>query len=545
MIQCHDGNQPHRLSLKVTAPLGPDLASQIQASLTTEKWEQVSDLVLDLQAVAEVTSADIGEVALLQTHPHLKKKHLLCENVQPQVLQLFKTVGLDRCIRFVPAADDSTPDGAQAEQTETSEPGREEAKLLLAGDGSALEGYCEEAERAKQERDQLRKELEAVRRQLVHSEKVGTLGQMAGGVAHEFNNLLGIMSGYAQLALGSSASDETTHEALVVVEECCQRAKSITEALLNFSRRKKPAKEQVDIDQILAEQTRLLKSDFMAKEIAVNQDLAPARTLADPSQLEQVFINLLTNALHAMPDGGVLNVLTRTSEDEIHVQIADTGVGIAKKDLDKIFTPFFTTKGAIGGSNIKGTGLGLSVSHGIIANHKGRIEVTSEPAEGTTFDIHLPKISPRTPLPEPPPVEQTVENEPSAEAALTVLIVDDEERIRTILCHLVTRMGHLALTAASGPEAIQLCRESKPDVVFLDMLMPGMNGADALLEIRRIHPDIAVIVLTGQAGKPLEAMLSVMKQAGNVELIRKPFQITEIAENLKRLATGQGQLRGN
>jgi len=391
--------------------------------------------------------------------------------------------------------------------------------------------YVEEAERVERELGEVTSERDELRRELIHSEKINVLGQMAGGVAHEFNNLLAIMSGYAELALEDLSDTKRVREAWRVVQESCARAASVTSALLSFARKQAPKKEYVDINTLIERQLGLLASELLDHEVEVQKDFAPGvATLVDPGQLEQVFMNLFTNALHAMRGGGTLSVSTMGINEQVIVEVSDTGEGIAPKNLARVFTPFYTTKGAYGGGDIGGSGLGLSVSQGIIESHGGTISVQSETGRGTTFAVTLPlKKSVDEGLSGIEEADEPAVRAGASKRSLQVLVVDDEAHMRQLLCAQLTHMGHDVLEASSGEQAIQLCRVHTPDLILLDILMPGMNGADALIEIRRLHPDVGVAAVTGQAGPSLEAMLEAMRRTGNISLIRKPFRLREIA----------------
>lgn len=510
----------NRLVIWLVEPPQAGFVHEVYALVSESAWEQVEVVVLDLGQINYLNSHHLGEFALLKSSHVLEGRKLEIRNLHQNLFGLFHISGLDRIVKIEVSNAPKREDATFADDNIPCSLSTKDAGEQCAN----LKQLTVELEAAKTE-------LEVMRRQLLHSEKVGTLGQLSAGIAHEFNNILSIISGYAQAATASSADPDGMRNALEIIEDSCVRAVSITNALLSFSRRKIPSKTRVDLNNLITQQLRLLSSEFLAYSITTELHLCEkAETMADPFQIDQVLLNLFTNAMHAMPEGGVLSIYSSVRGNDIEIVVADTGTGISERAISKIFTPFFTTKGALGGGTDKGTGLGLSVSQGIISNHNGSISVKSSVGEGTTFTISLPirmgeAVTPVSGSP--------VSIACTSSKVLTILIVDDEAHIRVLLQKQLRSMGHIVLLAANGEEAIQLCRESCPDLILLDILMPGMNGADALLEIRRLHPDIGVVVITGQTGKALEAMLVVMKQTGNIELIRKPFQIAEVMSFVK------------
>lgn len=229
------------------------------------------------------------------------------------------------------------------------------------------------------------KNLEASQKQLVQSEKLVSLGRLAAGVAHEINSPLTNISTSAQILLRKKDKSDPTTERLKVIEENVDLATKIVSGLLDFARPPKPIFEEVDINDLLVRTLKMLKYLFINIDLRVYLDKGRPSIMGDSGQLQQVFINLMTNASQAMPDGGELSVSTWMENGYIEIDIKDNGHGIAKEDMNKIFDPFFTTR-----EHGEGTGLGLSISHGIIQKHNGKIEVKSEIGEGTTFIIKLP-----------------------------------------------------------------------------------------------------------------------------------------------------------
>ncbi|MCC6785978.1 MAG: HAMP domain-containing protein [Planctomycetes bacterium] len=233
-------------------------------------------------------------------------------------------------------------------------------------------------------------ELRRAQRRLVHAAKMSSLGTLAGGVAHEFNNLIGGIRGCAREAIAGEP-DAERRETLEVIARAAERAGEVTDRLLRFARQRVVPKDEVDLAEVLREALRLIESRARAANVASALHVGVALPLrADASALHQVFLNLFTNAVQAMPRGGQLDVDARRDGDEIVVTVRDTGIGIAPEHHDRVFDPFWTSKDTEAAADSRGTGLGLSVSHGLVEAHGGTIDFVSEPGRGTTFTVRLP-----------------------------------------------------------------------------------------------------------------------------------------------------------
>jgi two-component system NtrC family sensor kinase len=242
--------------------------------------------------------------------------------------------------------------------------------------------------------DELRKSIDGLKRsqqELIQSSKLAAVGTLAAGVAHEFNNLLAAISGHAQLGLASDDVKDIK-QSLKVVVDSVDRAKRITANLLTFASRQEPRMKMVDVVEAVQSPLLLMKKELEKSNVQLVRKFSKARpTLCDSGQISQVCLNLLTNARDAMlPDGGILTVEVKEDRDDILIVFSDTGCGIPDQVMDKLFEPFVTTKGPLGGGQIPGTGLGLSVSYGIVRNHGGTIEVETEAGKGSTFAVRLP-----------------------------------------------------------------------------------------------------------------------------------------------------------
>ncbi len=247
--------------------------------------------------------------------------------------------------------------------------------------------------------EELRQKIEDLKRsqqELVQSSKLAAVGTLAAGVAHEFNNLLAAISGHAELALVSEVAGER-NRALDVVVESVDRAKRITTNLLTFARRREPRMDLAVVTEAVESPLRLMERELEKSNIKLVRKFSEVRpVVCDTGQISQVCLNLLTNARDAMlPEGGTLTVEVKERDEDVIISFADTGSGIPDEIMDKLFEPFVTTKGPLGGGQMVGTGLGLSVSYGIVKNHGGTIEVETELGKGSTFTVCLPIKGPQ------------------------------------------------------------------------------------------------------------------------------------------------------
>jgi two-component system NtrC family sensor kinase len=255
----------------------------------------------------------------------------------------------------------------------------------------ALKSFSVELEKRVEERT---RELQATRDQLVQSEKLASIGQLAAGVAHEINNPIGVILGFSQVLLKRIPGDDQMHKPLATIEREGLRCKRIVQGLLDFARQSKPNPRRIDLNEVIESVCSLMDHQANAEKIQVVKSYASdlPNVLADQNQLQQVFFNIMLNAYHAMPGGGELRITTRAVANQVHAIFADNGVGIPAENLGRIFDPFFTTK-EVG----QGTGLGLSISYGIIEQHGGTIEVDGKAGIGATFTVKLPAASPASP----------------------------------------------------------------------------------------------------------------------------------------------------
>jgi signal transduction histidine kinase len=372
--------------------------------------------------------------------------------------------------------------------------------------------------------------LQRAQTQLVQTERLRALGEMAGGVAHDFNNLLSVVLGQADFVMtklkpGGMRRAEVARRLGIIREAALDGAETVRR-LLEFTRASPHTGRAQPIDvvtlfaSVLAAAEPRWKDEANAsgRHIEVVTDFHEVPPVkAVPSDLREVLLNLVFNALDAMPDGGRLRLTCRGEKDAALLSVSDTGTGIPSNVLPRIFEPFFTTKGP------QRSGLGLSVSYGIVRRHGGNLTVESRPGTGTVFTVQLPLA--------PPGLLAIEERVPTATRVrgLSVLIVDDEDAVRKTLGDICSDEGHRVLEASSGPEALQIAAAHTIDVLCTDLGMQGMNGWQLVEQVRERWPDLRVGLITGW-GVAIEP--EQLKAQGIDFMIAKPFRREEILEVL-------------
>jgi len=395
--------------------------------------------------------------------------------------------------------------------------------------GGRIERFTDISDRKKME--------EAGRRlnaQLQQAQKMEAIGILAGGVAHDFNNLLQAISGYTQLLLMNKPADHPDVDMLNAIEKASGRAGSLTQQLLAFSRRVESRLQPTNLNTLI----RLVKKILvrtLPKMIHIRLALADnlSEIAADDVQIEQVLMNLALNARQAMPDGGQLTFATRhvfidhagctahpdlPTGEYVHLSVTDTGSGMDDKIRQHIFEPFYSTRG-VG----EGSGLGLSMVYGIVKNHGGCIECTSDEGRGTEFNMYFPVPDAETSA----GAQRTDKNGDLLGGDETVLIVDDDPALLNLGRHVLERCGYHALTAESGEAALAAYRANGEciDLVVLDLNMPGMGGEKCLSEMVRLKPDIKLILTSGQ---PPDNDLCETIAAAGCEFIGKPYPLNAL-----------------
>lgn len=327
------------------------------------------------------------------------------------------------------------------------------------------------------------------------ADKLRALGQLASGVAHNFNNILAAILGHAQL-IKRDCRDERVASRLDIIEHAALDGAQTVRRIQAFGvQQKESVSDEVDLNQPVQDSATLTRARWFDEaqarglhyEVALDLQSAPS-VAGSASELREVFVNIILNALDAMPQGGSLHIATETRGGFANVSFTDDGIGMTGEICDRIFEPFFTTKGA------NGTGLGLAVSHSIIERHGGRIEVVSSPGRGTTFTVSLPAGN---------AIYQCELRENAALArTASVLVVDDDQRVREALVGMLSSAGHRTEHAGSGREALEKLERGRFDLVFTDLSMPEMDGWAVAGEVRRRWPEVKVVLITGHAVSP-------------------------------------------
>lgn len=361
------------------------------------------------------------------------------------------------------------------------------------------------------------------------AEKLSSLGQLIAGVAHELNNPLAVVTGYAQLMCKQTIQDEKTKTTMQKIMHESERASKIVRDLLSFARPCEPQMIAVDVNHLVRSVMEVRERDLHAQGIESETRLAANLpwTQADPMQIEQVLNNLVTNAIHAMLEKAhgpcKLTVTTESNRGCIRIGVTDTGPGIPPSIRERIFEPFFTTKPAG-----KGTGLGLSISHTILEEHHGHLRLETEVGHGTTFTIELPIVEVEAPTREPAATKSPEQVATAISMSpRRLLVVDDEPGIREVLQELLTSLGYSVETAANGCVAMNRIENNHFDLLISDLCMPEMDGPELHRRIRDKDEGLArrMIFLTGDTVSPKSRTF--LEETGN-RWLTKPFNITDI-----------------
>jgi signal transduction histidine kinase len=364
--------------------------------------------------------------------------------------------------------------------------------------------------------------------QFRQAQKMEAIGRLAGGVAHDFNNLLSVIIGYSELAESLTAPADAIRKHIDHIRKAAERATSLTRQLLAFSRQQVLAPRVLNLNAVVHSVSQMLLR-MIGEDITLN--LKPAEPLgsvkADLGQMEQILMNLVVNARDAMPEGGKIVIETANVELDdayraqypavnpgsyVMLAVSDTGCGMDAKTMAHIFEPFFTTK-ELG----KGTGLGLSTVYGIVKQSDGYVWAYSEPMQGTTFKVYLPRVDTQA------EVLRAQHSDVAFERGTeTILLVEDDDFLRPLTAQLLRDAGYTVLEAENGKVAIEIARknEARIDAVLTDVIMPGMGGADLVVYLRHLQPKVAILFMSGYAS-------DLVTRAGVLEsekvLLNKPF----------------------
>ncbi|MBM3298537.1 MAG: PAS domain S-box protein, partial [Deltaproteobacteria bacterium] len=377
-------------------------------------------------------------------------------------------------------------------------------------------------------------------KQLFQAQKMEAIGTLAGGIAHDFNNLLAVVMGYSELLLAEKDARDPSYADLRKINEAAQKGADLVKHLLAFSRKSEIKPRPLNLNQQV-EQLRKMLTRAIPKMIEIELNLADdlCRVNADPTQMDQVLMNLAVNAKDAMPDGGKLTIATSNAIlDEEYAQahleakrgeyvllsISDTGHGMDKETLAHIFEPFYTTKEAG-----KGTGLGLAMVYGIVKQHDGYITCYSKPGQGSTFNIYLPAL-----VAQSEQLETTTREGVLRVGTETILLVDDEEAVRDLGKRILERSGYTVLTADNGKKALSLYKKERKKIslVILDLIMPDMGGKQCLEELLKINPRVKVLIASGFAadGQTRDAI-----ETGARGLVSKPYNVQSMLEAVREV----------
>ncbi len=372
--------------------------------------------------------------------------------------------------------------------------------------------------------------------QLIHAQKMESLGTLAGGIAHDFNNLLMGIQGRASLMSVDLANAHPHKEHVAAIEEYVRSATDLTKQLLGFARGGKYEVKPVDINEIVVGSANMFARTRKELEIHTRIDTHPLVVAADRGQIEQVLLNMYVNAWQAMPNRGELHLETSSAtmgafQSRSHridpgrygrISIQDTGVGMDETTRQQIFDPFFTTK-----EKGRGTGLGLASAYGIIKNHGGAITVESEPGQGTVFNIFLPLT------------QEAVQVGESRETGIvagqeTILLVDDEQMILDVGQAMLQKLGYRVLIARGGAEAVEMIQAAGEgiDLVILDLIMPGMDGGQVFNHIHTHWPQLPVLLSSGYA---IDGQAEALLHKGCQGFIQKPFNMAALSEYVRKI----------
>lgn len=381
------------------------------------------------------------------------------------------------------------------------------------------------------DRRRVRAEKEELKVALARAQRMDSLGQLAGGIAHDFNNLLAVILNYADFVAETLEEDHPAAADVAEISRATERAAALTRQLLVFSRHDHLRLEPVDVNEVaLATQRLLARTLGEDVRLTVETSPTPVHALADAGQLEQVLMNLILNARDAQPQGGAVTVtiadvvLTGSeasrrgvrSGRHVRVDVADAGEGMPPDVVERAFEPFFSTK-----PKGRGTGLGLSTVYGIVTNAEGHIEIDSRLKEGTTVTMHLPIVDADSTASAPAAAELDAPN------GATIMVVEDEDAIRTLTHRILTRHGYQVVEAASPADALELWAglETRPALLLTDVVMPGMSGKDLSDRLRENAPAMPVLFMSGYTDNVMDRYG--LDAAGD-SLLHKPFNAQQL-----------------
>jgi PAS domain S-box-containing protein len=386
---------------------------------------------------------------------------------------------------------------------------------------------------------EVEKEKESLQEQLRQSQKMEAIGRLAGGVAHDFNNLLTVIKGYAQLSLLGLKEDSPLRDALKEIGGAADRASQLTRQLLAFSRRQIFEMKVLNINSIIKDLEKMVRR-IIGEDIELVSILADdlGKVKTDPGQIEQVILNLVVNARDAMPEGGRLTIETKnvfldeeyakshvavTVGPYVMLSVSDTGCGMTPEVKEKIFEPFFTTK-----EKGKGTGLGLSTVYGIVKQSGGNIWVYSEPGQGSTFKIYLPRVEEEGEF-QRVPIEKEI-----PKGSETILVIEDDDSVRRVAVRFLKRQGYVVFEAKRGEEALEIFKNHNGPIhlILVDVIMPGESGPQLIERIKENSWEFKVLYMSGYTDNAI-VHHGVLKKG--VEFIQKPFTLESLSRKVREV----------
>lgn len=370
------------------------------------------------------------------------------------------------------------------------------------------------------------KELSNTQEQLIMTEKLRALGEMAGGVAHDFNNVLGAILGKTQLLL-REVDNPKWIEHLKLIEKVTLAGAKTVQKLQNFTRVSRQSQfEHIDLIKVIEDAIEMTrprwKDECQHQGVVINlnfkqNELQPI--LGNPNELVEAISNLILNAVDALPQGGNIEIVAVMEDEQAVIKIKDNGIGMSESVMKRIFFPFFTTRGK------QGTGMGLSVVYGIITRHKGDIDVSSKVGQGTEITLSFPSTGET--IQKPKPSVRIV-----SELGATILIIDDDDNIREVISEVLEVLGHSVKSAPSGEEGLKLFKKEKFDLVITDLGMPGMSGWEVTRICKSLKPSVPVMMISGWGHQIDEEMVNQSKLDG---ILGKPFEIDKIKNMIQEV----------
>jgi len=392
-------------------------------------------------------------------------------------------------------------------------------------------------------------ETKLMEEQLLQSQKMEAVGSLAGGVAHDFNNMMTVVIGYSEFLLSTLKKGEVEYKCVGEIMKAGKKAASLTQQLLAFSRKQVFQPHVVNLNALITDLEKMLKR-LIGEDIDLQLDLDSklGAVRADPGQMDQITMNLAVNARDAMPRGGKITIETANVElDEeycrlhmavqpgayIMLAVSDTGIGMDKETQSRIFEPFFSTK-----EEGKGTGLGLSTVYGIVKQSFGNIWVYTEPGHGTTFKIYFPRIEEATEA-----REKEEASEKIFRGSETILLVEDEEMVRDLAYKVLAEMGYTVLAASNGEEALQICERHKGPIhlMLTDVVMPKMSGKELAESSVRRHPELKVLYMSGYTDNSV--IRNGMLEPG-VNFVQKPFTPLSLTKKVREVLDASESQKG-